>query len=56
VPDEYLEQGSLIGSEQRIRARWPGIGAPGVTGLIIGAPGAAELRLLAKLAGTRELV
>jgi len=55
VPDEYLEQGSLIGTEQRIRRRWPEIGAPGVTGLIIGAPGPAELRLLADLAGTREL-
>jgi len=56
VPDEYLEQGSLVGSERRIRERWPSIGAPGVTGLIVGAPGVDELRLLAELAGTREQV
>jgi len=56
VPEEYLEQGSLIGSEQRIRERWPSVAAPGVTGLIVGAPGVAELRLLAELAGTREQV
>ena len=56
VPDEYLEQGSLVGSEQRIRQRWATIAAPGVTGLIVGAPGVAELRLLAELAGTREPV
>jgi F420-dependent oxidoreductase-like protein len=54
VPDDYLDQGSLIGSEQRIRQRWDTIGAPGVTGLIVGAPGGEELRLLAELAGTRE--
>ena len=56
VPDDYLEQGSLIGSEQRIRRRWGTIGAPGVTGLIVGAPGGSELRLLAELAGTKEQV
>src|SRR5579871_3171167 len=54
VPDDYLEQGSLVGSEQRIRRKWETFGAPGVTGLIIGAPGVEELRLLATLAGTRE--
>ncbi len=56
VPDDYLDQGALIGSERRIRERWGGIGAPGVTGLIVGAPGVEELRLLAELAGTREQV
>ena len=52
VPDEYLEQGALIGSEQRIRRRWEeGIAAPGVTGLILGANRAEELQLVAELAG-----
>jgi F420-dependent oxidoreductase-like protein len=54
VPDEYLEQGSLIGTVQRIRRRWDTFPAPGVTGLIIGAKGGDELRLLAELAGTRD--
>jgi F420-dependent oxidoreductase-like protein len=54
VPDEYLEQGSLIGDEQRIRRAWPALAKPGVTGLIVGAKGPEELRLLADLAGTRD--
>jgi alkanesulfonate monooxygenase SsuD/methylene tetrahydromethanopterin reductase-like flavin-dependent oxidoreductase (luciferase family) len=54
VPEEYLEQGSLVGSEQRIRSKWATIGAPGVTGLIIGAQRVEELRLVAELAGTRD--
>jgi F420-dependent oxidoreductase-like protein len=54
VPEEYLEQGSLVGSEQRIRSKWESIGAPGVTGLIIGAQRVEELRLVAELAGTRD--
>jgi hypothetical protein len=39
---------------QRIRRAWPTVAAPGVTGLIIGARGADELRLVADLAGTRD--
>src|SRR5579871_4428433 len=57
VPDDYLEQGSLVGSVQRIRRKWEeGVGAPGVTGLIIGVQRPDELRLLAELAGTRDQV
>ncbi len=53
VPDEYLEQGALSGTEQRIRRRWEeGIAPPGVTGLIMGANRAEELQLMAELAGT----
>jgi hypothetical protein len=53
VPDEYLEQGALIGTEQRIRRRWEeGIAPPGVTGLIVGASRPEELQLVADLAGT----
>jgi len=52
VPDEYLEQGALIGSDQRIRRRWEeGVAPPGVTGLILGANRAEELQLVAELAG-----
>ncbi len=55
VPDEYLEQGTLLGSEQRIRALWEnGVAAPGVTGLIIGAHQAEALRLVAELARLSE--
>jgi F420-dependent oxidoreductase-like protein len=56
VPDEYLEQGSLIGDEQRIRRAWEAVAKPGVTGLIVGAKGPSELRLLAELAGTQDEV
>ena len=50
VPDEYLEQGAFIGDEQRIRRQWAAWSPPpGVTGLIVGAPGVEELRLMADL-------
>jgi F420-dependent oxidoreductase-like protein len=50
VPDEYLEQSALIGDEQRIRRQWASwTPPPGVTGLIVDAPGPAELRLIAEL-------
>ena len=41
MPDEYLEQTALLGDEQRIRGRWEAwTPPPGVTGLIVDAPGA----------------
>jgi F420-dependent oxidoreductase-like protein len=50
VPDEYLEQSSLLGDPQRIRRRWAEMVLPeGVTGLIVDAPGTEELRLVAEL-------
>jgi F420-dependent oxidoreductase-like protein len=50
VPDEYLEQSALLGDEQRIRRRWAAWSPPaGTTGLIVDAPGVAELRLAAEL-------
>jgi F420-dependent oxidoreductase-like protein len=52
VPDEYLDDRALIGDEQRIRRRWDSVVTPGVTGLIVGATGVDELRLVASLAGT----
>jgi F420-dependent oxidoreductase-like protein len=55
VPEEYLEQGALVGSPARIRSRWEAGFAPaGVTGLIIGADQPEALELMAELAGTRD--
>ncbi len=52
VPDEYLEQTTLLGSPQRIRSRWEaGVAGPGVTGLIVGAEQPEALALMAELAG-----
>jgi F420-dependent oxidoreductase-like protein len=53
VPDEYLDDGGLIGSVDRIRSRYPSWETRGLTGLIVrGEPEGIEL--LAELAGTRE--
>jgi F420-dependent oxidoreductase-like protein len=52
VPDEYLEQVTLAGSPQRIRARWEaGVAGPGVTGLIVSTEQPEALKLMADLAG-----
>ena len=51
VPLEYLEQGTLLGSPERIRRRWEeGIVPPGVTGLILGTEQPEAMRLMADLA------
>jgi len=54
VPDEYLEQGALIGSQQRIRREWGPWTRRGLTGLIVRGQGTDGLELLADLAGTRD--
>ncbi len=54
VPDEFCDEGALIGPAQRIRERyrsWEGSGATGLT-LVCHQPEALEL--MADLAGTRE--
>jgi F420-dependent oxidoreductase-like protein len=54
VPDDYLDEGALVGPVERIRDRfraWEGSGATGLT-LHAGQPEALEL--LADLAGTRD--
>lgn len=57
VPEEYLEQGSLLGSPERIRRRWEeGYAPPGVTGIIVGTDQPEALELMAELAGTRDEV
>lgn len=55
VPDEYHDDGALIGSEARIRARWEPWTRSGLTGLIVRAEQVEALDLLAELAGTRDL-
>jgi F420-dependent oxidoreductase-like protein len=55
VPDAYLENSTLAGSVQDIRARWNAGWAPkGVTGVIVDATQPEALELMADLAGTRE--
>lgn len=56
VPDDYLEQGALIGSPERIRAQWEPLTRTGATGLIVRGNGLEGLELLAELAGTRDAV
>jgi F420-dependent oxidoreductase-like protein len=57
VPDEYLEQSALIGTEQRIRDRWEHDFANSeATGLIVRAEQPEALDLIAELAGTRDTV
>ena len=57
VPDEYLEQGALLGSESRIRDRWKtDFAGHDVTGYIVRSDQSEALALLADLAGTRDQV
>lgn len=55
VPDEYLDDGALIGSVSRIRERWEPLTRMGLTGLIIRSETDAGLELVAELAGTRDI-
>lgn len=54
VPDEYHDEGALIGSVARIRDRWPSWEQRGLTGLIVRGDDLAGFELLADLAGTRD--
>jgi alkanesulfonate monooxygenase SsuD/methylene tetrahydromethanopterin reductase-like flavin-dependent oxidoreductase (luciferase family) len=55
VPDEYLEQGALLGSVARIRQRWEAeFAGRDTTGLIVRSDQVEALELLADLAGTRD--
>lgn len=56
VPDEYLEQGALLGSPERIRARWETVVPAGVTGMIIGTEQIEALEIVAEAAGVRDAV
>ncbi len=54
VPDEYHDEGALIGSPERIRSRWDSWTKMGFTGLIVRSETVEGLDLLAELAGTRD--
>jgi F420-dependent oxidoreductase-like protein len=54
VPDEYLDDGALIGSVTRIRERWESLTRMGLTGLIVRSETDTGLELVAELAGTRD--
>ena len=56
VPDEYLDDGNLIGSLQRIRDRWEPLTRMGLTGLTVRAEDDAALEVIADLAGTRDTI
>ena len=56
VPDEYLDDGALIGSTHRIRERWDPLTRQGLTGLIVRSETDEGLELVAELAGTRDTV
>jgi len=50
VPDEYLDEGALIGPPERIRKRWPAWRDSGATGLTLHTGQDAALELMAELA------
>jgi len=54
VPDDYIDAQSLLGSPERIRARWSEAVPAGLTGVIIRCRQHDGLRLAAELAGTRD--
>jgi hypothetical protein len=54
VPDEFLDDGGLFGSEQRIRERYAAWESSGATTLIVRSNQPRALQLLAELAGTQE--
>jgi len=56
VPDEYLDDGALIGSISRIRERWEPLTRQGLTGLIVRSETNEGLELVAELAGTRDTI
>jgi F420-dependent oxidoreductase-like protein len=53
VPDEFLDDGSLIGPVARIRERWPRFRDSGATGLTVHTNQDEALRLMADLAQCR---
>ncbi len=53
VPDEFLDEGALVGPVERIKDRYRAWEESGVTGLTINAAETEALELMADLAGTR---
>jgi F420-dependent oxidoreductase-like protein len=56
VPDEYCDQGALIGPKERIRERYREWEGSGATGLTMTSSDPEALELMADLAGTRDSV
>ena len=54
VPDDYVDSQCLLGSSQRIRARWPEAVPAGLTGVIVRCQSDEGLALVAELARTRD--
>jgi F420-dependent oxidoreductase-like protein len=54
VPDEFLDDGGLFGSEQRIKERYEAWESCGATTLIVRSNQPRALELMSELAGTRE--
>ena len=54
VPDEYCDEGALVGPVQRIKERYREWEDSGATGLTVIAPQPEALELMADLAGTRD--
>jgi alkanesulfonate monooxygenase SsuD/methylene tetrahydromethanopterin reductase-like flavin-dependent oxidoreductase (luciferase family) len=51
VPDDYLDEGCLVGPPGRIRERWKAWETSGATGLMIHTQQPEALELMAELAG-----
>jgi hypothetical protein len=54
VPDEYIDEGALLGPPARIRERFRAWEDSGATGLTLHTSQDQALELLADLAGTRR--
>jgi alkanesulfonate monooxygenase SsuD/methylene tetrahydromethanopterin reductase-like flavin-dependent oxidoreductase (luciferase family) len=54
IPDEYHDDGALIGSPERIRSRWHAWTTRGFTGLTVRSQQPEAFEMLADLAGTRD--
>lgn len=55
VPDDYLDEGALIGPAQRIRERYKAWEGSGATGLTLSCNTTEGLEVLADVAGSQEL-
>ena len=53
VPDEYIDEGALLGPPARIRERYRAWEDAGVTGLTLNGARDQDLSLMAELAGTQ---
>ena len=54
VPDEYLDEGAMLGTPERIREKWKAWDGCGATGLTLHTRQPEAMELLAALAGTRD--